>query len=232
MKLIVLIVTLAVGRFLAGAMDTNVLYVTDDGSLFYNSSQGQYMDPAKVTAAKKLRECLPAEQFPEGHWGPTILGYQISLRFEKPAFTNGEPIHAIILIRNTLGLPPPNQNLGYVTDVSMNEDGVCFLSVTNAAGQPVDSKPINKMTPFSGGIQYVEPQTQRKFKELLNNRYQLTSGTYYVEGWIKMGYVRPVTANPIGRMGDNIIGKQVTPDGKYQIEWFQLKSAKVKVEVK
>ena len=47
-----------------------------------------------------------------------------------------------------------------------------------------------------------------------------------------MGYVRPVTANPIGRMGDNIIGKQVTPDGKYQIEWFQLKSAKVKVEVK
>jgi hypothetical protein len=232
MKLIVLIVTLAVGRFLAGALDTNELYVTDDGTLFLDTPQRKHMNPVKLEAAKTMRECLPAEMFPEGHWGPTILGYQLSLRFEKPAFTNGEPINANIIIRNTLGPLPPSQMLGYVADIAMNEDGWFLLSVTDAMGQPVDSKPINKMIPFSDGVWSLEPKTQRKYAEQLNNRYRLTNGTYYVEASIKMNYGRLVSENPIDQTGEHIFDKQITPDGKYQFEWFQLKSGKVKIEVK
>ena len=58
------------------------------------------MNPQKVKEGKKLKESLPANEYPEGKWGGIKGGFQLSMCFEKQIFTNDEPIMATILVRN------------------------------------------------------------------------------------------------------------------------------------
>jgi len=50
-------------------------------------------------------ECLPAAENPAGNWGEVVNGYQASLRLSKPQFAVGEPVTAILLLRNVSGVP-------------------------------------------------------------------------------------------------------------------------------
>src|SRR5208283_2339530 len=94
MNLPSLVLLLAAIISVSGAGDTNKVFLTEDGFLRVDRAR-------KLEEAKKSKESLPAEEFPEGNWGTVTNGFQLSLRFEKTAFARGEPIVAVLLLRNT-----------------------------------------------------------------------------------------------------------------------------------
>ena len=53
-----------------------------------------------MKAALSALDCRPAEGDPAGHWGTPWEGLQLSIRVEKEAFTNGEPVVACTTLRN------------------------------------------------------------------------------------------------------------------------------------
>ena len=69
----------------------------------------------RIKDAAKLPESHPAEQDPEGHWGEATNGLQISLRFEKQTFTNGEPVNAVMFMRNVTNQPVAYCRLQFLT---------------------------------------------------------------------------------------------------------------------
>src|SRR5437867_456520 len=92
MKITFILILLLVYR-ITHAEETNKLFITDNGFLVADHER-------LLEEAKKSKESLPAEAFPEGNWGSPKKGFQLSLRFDKPTYTNGENITAIILLRN------------------------------------------------------------------------------------------------------------------------------------
>src|ERR1700743_1259734 len=111
MKTNILILSfLALSGFLR-AETTNVLFLTSNGPLYGKHSK-------QLQEAKKTKESLPADQFPEGNWGLVTNGFQLSLRFEKPSFNPGEPVAAIILLRNVT-----NAILTYRVTSQSDQDG-------------------------------------------------------------------------------------------------------------
>ena len=186
-------------------------------------------------ATNKIRECLAAQDFPEGNWGEIEAGYQVSLRFAKKSFTNGEPITAIVLVRNTLNQRLPDQRMGYLNDIYMNNDGPAMLTVTSSNGQALPAEPLDLTAPRdSAGVMYLAPHTQRKYLEQLNNRYHLTNGVYAVCASVKMFYDVPVSTNDnnlASAFGPKIVMKQLGPDGQHVIESFELKSAEAHLQI-
>ena len=53
-----------------------------------------------IEEAKRSKESQSAEQDPDGHWGEITNGLQMSLRFEKGEYRVGEPLTAVVLLRN------------------------------------------------------------------------------------------------------------------------------------
>jgi hypothetical protein len=62
------------------------------------------VDIRTIKEAEKAVECQPSDQDVKGNWGEATNGFQLSLRFEKTEFTNGEPISAAMLMRNISGV--------------------------------------------------------------------------------------------------------------------------------
>lgn len=77
--------------------ETNQFYITDERK---NSYEDGAFSPEQIERAKHAKESRPAEEDPEGHLGPAQEGFELSLRFEKASFTNGEPITACVILRN------------------------------------------------------------------------------------------------------------------------------------
>src|SRR5208282_4622230 len=123
------------------ADETNKLYLTDDGKSFDGWSLHPEKNPKLVQAAKMTKESLPAEVFPEGHWGTVQDGFQLSLRFNKQTYTNGEPIIAALLLRNVT-----NRILRYGVGPDYVDCPVGF-SVTLADGKQIP--PLERF--LSGG---------------------------------------------------------------------------------
>jgi len=178
--------SIIIGGFLVGALHllatstgTNIIYVINDGKLFFRTNNtGYYMDPVKVEAAKTNLECLPADDFPEGNWGEPLLGYQLSLRFEKPVYATNEPINAILLIRDIT-----NQALGYVEDDIMIEQGAAFLQVANQNDEAMPPKQERSMINPGGKSSILGPGSENKYEVSLDHRYQLSNGAY--KGFIR-----------------------------------------------
>lgn len=91
----------------ANANETNTLDVAKNDRSYWPTKADGAIWPEKLVAGKIPRECLPAKDFSEGNWGQVTNGCQVSLRFSKQAFTNGEPIEGIILMRNVTNQPIP-----------------------------------------------------------------------------------------------------------------------------
>jgi hypothetical protein len=103
----------------------------------------------------------------------------------------------------------------YVDPPDGNGDGPIAFVVTSAAGKTIT--PEKQPLGFPGGHDYlIPPKTQRKVLELLNRKYHLPSGTYFVHASVKTTLVKTITAD----------GK---PD---KIEWPQVKSADVPIKIK
>lgn len=121
-------------------------------------------------------EYFPAEQFPEGNWGKATNDLQLSLRFNKSIYTNGEPIVATILIRNV-----GNRHAEYVAIHVGGKDGpVRFIatSIDNHELDPVQGGPVSALSDA------VAAGKQRKFVERFDKDYFLTNGTYFVQAYV------------------------------------------------
>jgi hypothetical protein len=153
---------------------TNVIpanvFLTDDGFLFWYRKHGErVVDVKKINEAEKSPESRPAEQDMEGHWGEVMQGLQISLRFEKQIFTNGEHIDAIVLIRNVT-----NQPAVYIrsTQVLAFKDGKVLK-------RKDDDGIISISAPLEVNL---FPQTQKKNLVRIDQIYDLTNnGEYYFQ---------------------------------------------------
>jgi hypothetical protein len=192
---------------LAKAEETNELYLTYDNSGIYAPKAEELHHQKLLAEAKKTRESLPAKDFPEGNWGESVNGLQLSLRFGKHLFTNGEPITAILLARNTT-----NRYVQYGATPNRrgNGDGPISFIATTAAGEVLK----NEEPPwFIGGYNYmIAPQMQRKHLELLNEKYSLTNGTYFIHASVIIGVVKSAVGKPV-------------------IEWPEVKSADVPIKI-
>jgi hypothetical protein len=181
MKTRIMFLLLVAPWLLVQADESNYFYVTDDASQIFPPE----IKSAILEAAKTNRESLPAALFTEGNWGPVGGGFQLSLRFEKQTFTNGEPINAILLMRNvtnasmwlTFDLLP----VGYM-------DGPVGFRVFNNTGSPL-SQHKYEANVWNGRVRGLAPGTQAKFEERLDQRFDFTNGIYTVQAVKRAMYV-------------------------------------------
>lgn len=163
--------------------ETNEIYVTysSEHRVMIVSNKIQLADPAHdpglIAEAKKTRESLPAKDFPEGNLGEATNGCQLSLRFTKATYTNGEPIEAILLLRNVT-----NQIVKYRYLYEVDRfDGPARFDVVSDSHETI---PGPQTRSFIGGSSMISewplPNTQHKYVEHLNSGYTLTNGTYTV----------------------------------------------------
>lgn len=143
---------------------------------------GERFEPKSLKEAREfydntlVRETLPAEEYPEGNWGPVTNGLRMSIRFYQTTFTNGEPIHAIILWRN-VGADP-----GYFSSASWeNYPFELYLSHEGNKIKPLMPRLNQDPASFDGsaGGSTVEPGTQWRFNLRLDKIFDLNHpGTY------------------------------------------------------
>jgi len=163
--------------FIRAEGTTNGIYVLDSGEqrvmIVSNKIQiaNPAHDPALITEAKKTRESLPAKDFPEGNWGEVTNGCQLSLRFAKLTYTNGEPIEAVLLLRNV------TNHVIQFYNFRSEFSGPIRIRVTTDAGQQIRETNLGGDY-LSGGSQPLFPGTQVKYLERVDSVYDLTNGTY------------------------------------------------------
>jgi hypothetical protein len=121
----------------------------------------------------EIKESRPADQDPDGHWGPALDGLQLSLRFKKQAYTNGENIIAIVLIRN-------------VSSNSIDYDAMytsAYPSPINiSASKDQERLKIKKPPDWHGGSlrrTQLPPQSQDKYEVNLNQFFELVKHTIF-----------------------------------------------------
>lgn len=212
MKIYCLLLIFLTADILSGAAETNKLYMTDERQL---SVGWQFISSKQLEATKKRREALPAKDFPEGNWGEPFHGFQLSLRFSKNTYTNGEEIAAILLLRNIT-----NHYMSWASGVA-KDIGAIDLAVTTETGQAIDPRPKAPVpagmptVSYAGPSGSIAPLTQTKFLETLNKKYDLTNGTYLVQASLPYPLV-----------------KRRSPDGKpLELEWKQVTSARVPIKI-
>lgn len=82
---------------------TNIFVTDAEGWMSGFGPSGRVIDTRQLLKALSSVESKPAEQYPEGNWGEPVGGLQLSIRFAERVFTNGEPVAAIVLLRNVSG---------------------------------------------------------------------------------------------------------------------------------
>jgi hypothetical protein len=184
------ILSMLFGLSCCRAEDTNVIYVTDNGALPMDFSGGKMkIKSAAFEKAKDSRESLPAKDFPEGNWGDVAGGFQLSLRFEKTTFTNGEAIIATLLMRNVTN---DDAYLSFSTFPVGYGDGPIGFKVVSAAGVELMQ---HQFVGGAGGAyyQWLLTGTQTKYVEHLDSRFDLTNGEYTIQAVKKAQYGPPPT---------------------------------------
>jgi hypothetical protein len=211
MKVYLLLISFLAFGTLIEAAETNELYATRDFSDVLRGIVRFH------EATKTNRECLPAKDFPEGNWGESFRGFQLSLRLDNNTYTNSKQVTAIVLVRNIT----TNDFISGSGSSFEAEGGPVGLMVTTDKGQTVEIPPDTSspriMTAHTAGSDggSIYPHTQHKYLERLNSRYALTNGDYFVQA--VLGY--------------RFITKRI-PDGKpLESEWKQITSALVPIKI-
>jgi hypothetical protein len=151
------------------AAQTNGAFRTDN---WIGSSNGGIVPDDSTTNPATRLEALPEAMFTNGNWAPVVDGVRLSLRFDKQTYVEGEPIIAIILIRN-------------VTNryVYLSTTDPTPYYITNA----LDHTGVRPSDPFAGAAFQSErgrsmpPGMQHRIQELFGKGYRFTNGTYAVE---------------------------------------------------
>lgn len=143
------------------------IFLTDDGKVFWYKSGQRLIDVRKIEAAQNSSESRPASEDPEGHWGQATNGFQLSLRFERRTFTNGETIVATVLMRNITDRP---QTYFRPIQIVAIKDGNVLKRKDNMEPKQITVSP--ETTLF--------PQTQHKYKENLSQIFDLAENGEYI----------------------------------------------------
>jgi hypothetical protein len=142
------------------------LFLTEGGPrhlFWYNHSGERLVEISTLETARRSKESRPASEDPEGHWGQATNGFQLSLRFEKEVYTNGEPVAATMLVRN---VGTVRQQYAFPARVAAAQNGRRL--------KRKDDIGVTIFGPFSS----LHPQTQRRYQEDLKQVYDLTPGEY------------------------------------------------------
>ena len=155
-----------------GTVPTNNMFITD-----LERHIGGRLGLQGVVRTETLLKALssadsrPAEQYPEGNWGEPVGGLQLSIRFAKPVFTNGEPVVAIVLLRNVSG--------GYVEWPHRYLENLAF-SVTGPDGKDQPS-PERELRILGPGYYRFERNSQGRFEIRLDAKFNFQQpGSYTV----------------------------------------------------
>lgn len=97
------------GRSHVAAAETNTLSYnmdsfgpSDDGSAMHRYADFLWTNHTKFRAgqAGPLPEELPSHLDTNGNWGLEVCGFQLGIRFQQSAFRVGDPVIALVYIRN------------------------------------------------------------------------------------------------------------------------------------
>ena len=169
--------------YIATAADTNVVYPIDDGMLVAQNAKGEIkLNRMKFEAAKKMKECLPASENPEGNWGVITGGFQLSLTFETNTFSAGSSVKATIILRNVT-----NSILRYSAVGILGRTSPVSVVVTDKSGKPLTPK-LEDIAVISLREVKLFPGTEQKFHERIDNLYSLpTNGLINAYAELKIG---------------------------------------------
>lgn len=163
---------------------SNTLFITYANNIYLQTSKeaAPYISPEVIEQARKSPESWPAKDFPEGNWGELTNEIQLSLRFAKASYTNGEPIDAIVLVRNTTN--------HFIYFEFSNQSGIGCINYLAWTGsnQPVQAQPVHQLVMFSRSGDEIAAGLQNKYVESLNNTFDLTNGNYFIQASITSLY--------------------------------------------
>ena len=159
------------------ATDTNIyktfaLTPTDEGTsrggithfMYWYDGYNYYREILRFRGlSDPLPEQLPASLDTNGNWGQPADGLQLSVRFHRREFLPGEPVNAMVLLRNVDTAPrgmyfrcyqklQPSKNLSYVLRSGTN------VSNWNWIAPPI---PVEDRHPFDSRL--MEPHSQMAF---------------------------------------------------------------------
>jgi len=135
----------------------------------------------KIEEAKRSTESRPADEDPEGHWGPVTNGLQLSIRFEKTKYVTGEPITAILLIRNV-----SDKQESYPRAFIGKQPSPIEVTVLKGDKQ-LELKDKNGLLVVSATEVSLHPQSQHKYEVKLDHFFDLSQvGEYDVQAHLDM----------------------------------------------
>jgi hypothetical protein len=163
--------------------ETNRFYITDERRTSHDETP---FSPEQIETAKYAKESQPADQDPGGHWGPVQEGFQLSLRFEKASFTNGQPVIACLILRNV-----SDGRLRFSASYYGPEDDIRLVLMRDQERVSGKDEPkpgasfaerLKGTHQGSSGSWPLEAGTQRKFFLTLSKTFDLaTNGEYVVQ---------------------------------------------------
>jgi hypothetical protein len=95
-RLLTVIPALALTACLLASAETTNLFVTVESSAVSSARFDGTIHVPKLG----VHALGPVKEDPEGNWGSVAGGSLLSLRFEKSLFREGEPVNAMVLLRN------------------------------------------------------------------------------------------------------------------------------------
>jgi hypothetical protein len=118
--------------------------------------------------------------FLEDNWGQANNGFQLSLCLEKHTFTNGEPVVAILLLRNVTNT---NLRLQYFPrfPVKYSSSPLGF-EVTSETGQVlIENENILPTITSQLSPSQLDSGSQAKFVAQIDKKFNLTNGIYSIK---------------------------------------------------
>lgn len=153
---------------------TNIFLNVEDFDFAAKGMHSAFIDKGKLEQAKESPESRPENQYPEGNWGKPSEGFRISLHFPKVSHTNGEPIEAIVLIRNI-----SQETLSYVFE---RPEWSLRFSVHDSQNRVLKDLHPTESWGLGGKELLVYPSTQRRFVLRLDRHFNFESpGNYSIK---------------------------------------------------
>ena len=172
--------------------------------------------PEQIEAARSAPECRPADNDSDGNWGAPWEGIQLSIRLQKKAFTNGEPIVACVTLRNV------GDKVRYFWVLTPEEQRSTRITVLRDQKRLVnleDAKPgenfQQRLKHIHVGKSYQEPLmpgTQRQFLRNLSGMFVLAvAGSYSAHAEREVAALETVPDRPgyIRGSGTNLLSGAV-----------------------
>jgi hypothetical protein len=153
---------------------TNLFLNVEDLKVELYGMGSASIDTNKLEQARKSDESKPENEDPKGNWGSPSEGFRMSLRLAKPYYTNGEPIEAVVLLRNI-----SQETLTYFF---YGPDWSLQFSVSDSQNHSVKDIHPNEPWPLGPKPLDVFPHTQRRLVFRIDNHFKFPSpGDYSVK---------------------------------------------------